>query len=332
MEFRHIEAFASVAEHESFTRAGDQLHLSQSAVSQLIRRLEEELGEPLFVRAGRAVKLTRTGLELLPSAREIMSLRDMLIERVAPRPQDIGGGLRVGTSSAATAFLWAETYQAFVLAYPKIELDVRATPQTQNTVEDLLSGELDVGILPFPLQSPRLIGKVLGHHEALLVAAPSHPLGRKARASVEELAEARFILYEHRMNFRSLADTYFREVGISPPIGLQSNDTNLIRSMAEVGFGVAFLPDWAVQRELAEGRLVRIAGPGPRLREEFGVVHLASGICAAAQEFVKFCMTNNHLLPEVARGGFTAGALGRIEKVAAPGAVSAESPSSPRRG
>ena len=313
MEFRHVEAFVSVAELESFTRAGDQLHLSQSAVSQLIRRLEEELREPLFVRNGRRVRLTRTGLELLPSAHEIMKLRTALAEKVAPRPEDISGGLRVGTSSAATAFLWARTYQAFALRYPKIELDVRATPQTQNTVEDLLSGELDIGVLPFPISSPRLVGKVLGHHEALLLAAPSHPLAKKRNVTLADLAEARFILYEQRMNFRALADTYFRELGINPKIVLQSNDTNLIRAMTEVGFGIAFLPDWGVQRELKEKRLAVIKAPGPRLREEFGVVHLAHGICAAAQEFVKFCMANNNLLPRVSRGGFTATSLGRVE-------------------
>jgi LysR family transcriptional regulator, transcriptional activator of the cysJI operon len=315
MEFRHVEAFVSVAELESFTRAGDQLHLTQSAVSQLIRRLEEELGEPLFVRNGRRVRLTRTGVELLPSALDIMKLRTALIDKVAPRPEDIGGGLRVGTSSAATAYLWAKTYQAFALRYPKIDLDVRATPQTQNTVEDLLSGELDIGVLPFPLASPRLVGKVLGHHEALLLASPAHPLTKKGKATSADLNGARFILYEHRMNFRALADNYFRETGINPKIVLQSNDTNLIRAMTEVGFGLAFLPDWAVQRELKEKRLVVIRGPGPRLREEFGVVHLAHGICAAAQEFVKFCIANNHLLPEVARGGFTATSLGRVEKM-----------------
>jgi DNA-binding transcriptional LysR family regulator len=315
MEFRHVEAFVSVAELESFTRAGDQLHLTQSAVSQLIRRLEEELREPLFLRNGRRVRLTRTGVELLPSALEIMKLRNALSEKVAPHPEDISGGLRVGTSSAATAFLWATTYQAFALRYPKIELDVRATPQTQNTVEDLLSGELDIGVLPFPLGSPRLVGKVLGHHEALLLAAPTHPVAKKGRVTVADLADARFILYEQRMNFRGLADTYFREIGINPNIVLQSNDTNLIRAMTEVGFGISFLPDWGVQRELKEKRLTVIKGPGPRLREEFGVVHLSHGICAAAQEFVKFCMANNHLLPRVSRGGFTVTSLGRVERM-----------------
>ena len=303
MEFRQIEAFIVVLEQESFTRAGDLLHLTQSAVSQLIRRLEEEIGEPLFVRNGRKVRPTRTGGELLPAALEILRWRHVFVERTMSVPEQITGGLRVGTSSAAAGFLWARTFQAFAHVYPNIELDVRSTQQTMNTMEDLLNGELDVGILPFPIPHSRLTGHILGHQEALLVASPDHPLAAKYKLTARDIVDAKFILYEHRMNFRALSDLYFRTLGISPPIVLQSNDTYLIRSMTEVGFGVSFLPDWGIQRELDERRLVSLRKPGPRLLEEFGVMHLARGISPAAQEFVRFCREHIDLLPPIARGG-----------------------------
>jgi DNA-binding transcriptional LysR family regulator len=303
MEFRQVEAFIVVSEQQSFTRAAELLHLTQSAVSQLVRRLEEEVGEPLFVRNGRSVRATRAGGELLPAAMEIVRWRHVFSNRSKAIPAQITGGLRVGTSSAATAFLWARTFQAFARAYPRVELDVRSTQQTMNTQEDLLSGELDVGIMPFPVPHSRLIGQVLGHHESLLVAAPDHPLAAKAALTLADLADAKFILYEHRMNIRALSETYFRTQGISPQVVLQSNDTNLIRAMAEVGFGIAFLPDWAIQRELQEGRLVALKKPGRRQFEEFGVMYLARGIAPAAQEFVRFCAKNPDLLREVARGG-----------------------------
>jgi LysR family transcriptional regulator, low CO2-responsive transcriptional regulator len=304
MEFRNIEAFLSVAERASFTQAGDQMHLTQSAVSQLIRRLEEELGEPLFVRNGRAVHLTRTGADLLPVAAEAMKWLRKLSAKSAPRPEEITGGLRVGTAAAATSYLWADTYRAFTQTYPNVQLDVLTTQQTEKTTENLLNAELDVGIIPFPIPSSRLTGTILGHHEALLVAAPSHPLARKRKVTLDDLGAARFILYQRRMNFRALAERYFAENAIDPPVILQTNDTNLVRSMVEAGCGLAFLPDWGIQRELAEGRLIALPHPGPRLREEFGIVYLTRGICTAAQEFVKFCLEHNDLLPAVARGGF----------------------------
>lgn len=301
MEFRHLEAFVSVVERESFTRAADHMHLTQSAVSQLIRRLEEDLGEPLFVRDGRVVRLTRMGFDLLPSANEILNLRQMVVERIAPQPENITGVLRIGTSSSATAFLWASMYQAFARTYPNVDLDVRTTSHTVKTVEDILSGELDIGFLPFPLTSPRLEGLGLGNHEALLVAAPDHPLSTQKEVAVDDLAGERFILFEEGMNFRGVADFFFRERGIAPKIILQSNDTNLIRAMVEVGFGIAFLPDWAIQRELAERSLVKLRVPDIQLYEEFGLAFLKRGVCLTAKEFIKFCEANRELIPAIAR-------------------------------
>ncbi len=307
MEFRHLEAFVSAAERESFTRAADQMHLTQSAVSQLIRRLEEDIGEPLFVRDGRTVRLTRTGAELLPSANEILRLRRLVAEKAVPRPENITGVLRIGTSSSATAFLWAQMYQAFARAYPNIDLDVRTTPRTVNTVEDILSGDLDIGFLPFPLTSRRLEGCALGNHDAPLVAAPDHPLAGKAELNAEDLAAQRFILFEEGMNIRGVSDFFFREMAIVPNVVLQSNDTNVIRAMVEVGFGIAFLPDWAIQRELTEGSLVRLNPPDLQLYEEFGLTFLRRGICLTAREFIKFCDANRDLMPPVARKPLPAG-------------------------
>lgn len=301
MEFRHLEVFVSAAERESFTRAADHLHLTQSAVSQLIRRLEDDIGEPLFIRDRRRVRLTSAGIDLLWLANEALKLRQLMSKRTVPDPETISGVLRVGTSSSATAFLWAPMFQAFARTYPNIDLDVRTTSHTVKTVENLMSGELDIGFLPFPLTSPRLNGRALGNHEAILVGAPNHPLARARELTIADLTAARFILFEQGMNFRAVADYFFREMGFVPRIVLQSNDTNLIRAMVEVGFGIAFLPDWAIQRELSEGTLVRLPVADLQLFEELGLAFLERGICLTAKEFIRFCESHRELIPAVTR-------------------------------
>lgn len=301
MEFRHLEAFVSAAERESFTRAADHMHLTQSAISQLIRRLEDDIGEPLFVRDGRRVRLTPAGSDLFATANEILRLRQVLAKRAPLDPAGITGGLRVGTSSSAAAFLWAPMFQAFAQTYPKVDLDVRTTSHTIKMVDHLLGGELDIGFLPFPLTSGRLDGCLLGNHRALLVTSPHHPLASKAEVAPDDLAAERFILFEPGMNFRAVADYFFREVGLAPNVILQSNDTNLIRAMVEVGFGIAFLPDWAIQRELSDGTLVPLAVQDLQLYEELGLAFLQRGVCRTAQEFIRFCQDNRPLIPEVAR-------------------------------
>lgn len=301
MEFRHIEAFVAVSDRGSFTLAAGQLHLTQSAVSQLVARLEDELGETLFLRHGSHVEPTQAGLRLLSLAADVLNARRTFIEHAKPGGTTPTGRLRVGTISAATAYLWASTYQAFTVAYPKIDLDVRATSRTLDTADAIVSGTLDVGFMPFPLSHVRLSGHVLGRHQALLVAAPDHPLARQRKLRVKDLSEARFILYEDRMNFRRMADHFFQEIGTVPNVVLETNDTHLIRAMVEVGMGIALLPDWSIQSELKSGRLVVLKSPGPPLQEEFGVVHLARGASTLAQLFARFCVERTNLLPEVAR-------------------------------
>ncbi|WP_319533620.1 LysR family transcriptional regulator [uncultured Cohaesibacter sp.] len=300
MEFRHLEAFVSAAERESFTRAADHMHLTQSAVSQLIRKLEEEVGEPLFVRDGRAVKLTEAGFNLFDTAVEILMLRRKLEEKTVPLPAAVNGSLRIGTSSSATAYLWASMYQAFADTYPNVDLDVRTTLHTVTTVDQILSGELDIGFLPFPLSDPRLEGYHLANHEALLVSHPAHPLAKKQQISKRDLQNERFILFKDGMNFRAVSDYFFRTMGFEPQVVLQSNDTNLIRAMVQVGFGIAFLPDWGLQRELKEGQLVRLPVQDMELYEEIGLAYLRRGICLAAAEFMKFAGANRHLIPDIA--------------------------------
>jgi DNA-binding transcriptional LysR family regulator len=301
MEFRHFEAFVAVADTGSFTLASERINLSQSAVSQLIKRLEDEVGEALFVRNTRQLEITERGRNLLPTAHELLSLRRGVLETTPDDPHLVRGQLRVGTSSSATAFLWSRMYRAFAKSFPQIDLDIRTTSHTDRTREDLLSGRLDIGFLPFPHYEPRLESVELGCHRALLVASPEHRLSRMAKVEVVEIIHEPFILYEKGINFRRLSDYFFRVNKITPAVAARSNDTYLIRTLAEIGFGLAFLPDWSIERELTDARLVEINLDTGNLNERLGLAFLKNGISRPARIFKDFCLANRDLIPSVAR-------------------------------
>lgn len=301
MQFRNIEAFVTAAITENFTHAGRRLHLSQSAVSQQIQLLEKEVGEPLFIRMNRRVKLTRAGEELLPAAKELLRWRAILIEKSNPQATELGGQLTVGTSAAATAYLWSSIYQAFAFEHPRIEMDIRTVPRTQDTIDHVISGDLDVGFAPMPVTTRKLEGRPLGFQEAFLTTAASHRLGTLKNVRARDLANERFILYEPQISFRNLADQFFQRERITPKVVLESNDTHLIRAMVEVDFGIAFLPNWSIQREIREGRLRVIPVPGKPLVQELGLIFRERGLPPAARAFVEFCTANRKLLPEVAQ-------------------------------
>lgn len=305
MDLRQIEAFLTAASTRNFTRAAAQLHRSQSAVSQQIRLLEEEIGEPLFIRTNRRVALSRAGKDLLPVAQEMLRCRSLLLERRKSGPLEVAGRLTVGTSAAATAYLWARMYRAFAQEHPRIEMDIRTMQRTQDTIDNVLSGELDLGFTPLPLSKPGLESEPLGYQEAVLAVPAQHPLGRRRLVRGRDLEGEGFILYEPRISFRWLSDEFFRREGIAPKVILESNDTHLIKAMVEVGFGVAFLPNWSLERETKEGRLQVVHLAGARLLQEFGLTFRKRGLSSAARTFVEFCKAHRHLLPKAAqaRGG-----------------------------
>lgn len=301
MEFRHLEAFVAAVQTGSFTAASEHMHLSQPAVSQLIARLEQSIGEPLFIRHPRRLEMTERARAFLPVAYEILALRKAIVDKSSTR-KVVRGHLRVGTSSSATTFLWATMLSAYSKQYPQVEMDIRSVSHTDQTREDLLRGKLDVGILPFPHGEARLDSIVLGNHTALLVCSPEHPAFNAGKlVDKDALGAHPFLLYEQGMNFRRLADDFFSRSGLVPNIAMQSNDTYLIRTMAEIGFGVAFLPNWAIVNELSSGTLVRPKIDTGNLTEQFGLARLKNQSSIAVDSFVRFCLDNRDLIPEIAR-------------------------------
>ena len=301
MELRQIEAFVTVARTGSFTRTAEQLHRSQSAISQQIHILEREIGEPLLIRAHRRVGLSSLGRDLLPLAQGILLSKSLLLEKSKPSPLTVSGKLTVGTSAAATAYLWAGIYRAFAGKHPGVEMDIRTMQRTQDTIDSVVSGELDAGFANLPVGKPGLGYRALGFQEAVLTVPAGHPLVKLGVACRKYLAGEGFILYEPQISIRWLTDEFFRREGFTPRTVLESNDTHLIKRMVELGFGIAFLPDWSLEREIEEGRLTVVPIRGGRLIHELCVIFRRGGVTASVHTFVDFCSANRRLLPRVAQ-------------------------------
>ncbi len=211
------------------------------------------------------------------------------------------GKLTVGTSTSATSFLWLAIYREFGLAHPGVDLDVRTVAATDASIANLRSGELDVAFVPLPLNLPGVEERVLGVQRAVLCAPPPHPLTKKRRVVSADLAAERFVLYEAAMSIRWLANAYFERERLEPKVGLESNDTHLLKGMVEAGYGIGFLPDWAIQRELDERRLVALPLAGEPLCQSLGLIFRRGSVSAVARAFIAFCQSHTHLLPRSAQ-------------------------------
>lgn len=300
VDLNQLRTFRVIAETLNFTRAAERLNLTQSAVSHQIKALEVELGEPLFIRSKRGVKLSEAGQLVLDDASHLLDLAEALRERVSRRARTLSGHVRAAAATQAFVHLFAPLFEAFMSANPGVDLTFRTTPSTDQTVADILQGNADVGFASLPVYSPALRVTQLFEDELMLVVSAQHALAGRAEAPLKALQRERFILFERGASIRRAADEFFIKAGLQPQLALESNDTYFIKLMVEHGLGVSLLPAWAVREELAAGRLARLRIQGQRLRRSVALVSLGRFQPAPTRAFVEFVLGRREELQRAA--------------------------------
>ena len=279
MELRHLRYFIAVAEELSFSRAAGRMYLSQPALSQQIRKLEEELGVSLFYRTRRQVELTEAGRVLLEGARPAL----VQIEQTARAAREAGGvessHLKVGFPEYANHTLVADILQEFRKRYPDVELEEHEMfllQQTSRQVSGLRSGALDVGFLLLPVDDEALmLERILGIE--LVAALPEgHPLAAREYVPMRKLAGERLIMFPRRFhpNSYDYIMECCREAGFNPDV-VQRNEPQLYSGattyrMVASGAGIGIVAAPVVSTSRPVGVVFR------PLREPTPVLNLAA--------------------------------------------------------
>lgn len=302
MEMGQLRTFRAVAETLNFTRAAERLHLTQSAVSHQIKALEEELGEPLFIRAKRGVKLSQAGKIALEFAERILDEAEALREMIAGRERTPVGRVRVAAATQAFVHLFAPLFESFMDANPGIDLAFRTTVSTEQTVADILNGAADVGFASLAVYSPNLQVTKLFEDELALIVSSEHPLAKKKIATVNELKGEKLILFERGASIRRATDHFFDQIGMRPDLALESNDTYFIKRMVERGVGVSLLPPWTVRDEAGTGKIALLQISGHRLRRSVAMVSLGRFQPSPTRAFIAYILLNKSKIQEMAMG------------------------------
>ena len=291
-----------VAETLNFTRAAKELNLTQSAVSHQIKALETELGEPLFIRAKRGVRLSESGKLALEHAERILDDAEALRERVSGSKRTAAGSVRVAAATQALVYLFAPSFETFMRAHPTVELSFRTSVSTEQTIAAILDGAVDIGFASLPVYSPTLKVEQLVEDELMLVVGQQHRLANRRSVAVKEIERERLVLFERGSSIRRATDQFFERVGIRPALALESNDTYFIKLMTEHGWGITLLPRWAVAEEVRANKLAQLHITGHRLRRSVKMVSLGRFQSIATRTFHKFMLSQKDHLHQLARG------------------------------
>ncbi len=272
MDLRQLEMFLAVADLASFTVAGHELHVAQSAISRKIRLLEHELGEPLFKRVNKRVHLTPDGETLARYARRVfLDLRNAAIE-VSELAHLNRGRVRIGAGMTACIHLLPPILEKFKALYPNVEPDVVTGP-TESLLSQIRNNQLDIGVFTLPIQYPDLDVIPFCSEEMVVVTSPKHPqLARRRSLPAAEIAQYPLILFSKGATTRILIDRFFHEAGIVPRISMESESVATIKPLVAVNLGITIIPLRAVQAEAARGELHYLRIRDHSFKREIGLV------------------------------------------------------------
>ena len=291
MDIRGLRAFVAIAETESFTRAGQRMEVSQSAISQQIRSLEMSLGTALFARQARKVTLTQAGNVLLPYARQILAKVDEAAAVVSDFEAMGRGRVVIGAGGAICQHVLPQLLSDFSARFGKIEVRV-ISGFTSETLKRTLDGTGDVGLLVLPIDVDGIAVTELGRDELVAVAPPSHRWQNADRIRPKDFNGETLVLYNRASQTFRIVERFLLEAGVFPSFGMEISDLEAVKKMVEVGLGVSVLANWTVRREVADGTLIARPLAPSSLFRSWGLIRRANETPTASQRsFAGICQT-----------------------------------------
>ncbi|MFD0903986.1 LysR family transcriptional regulator [Actinomadura sediminis] len=275
MELRQLEYFVAVTEEASFTRAAARLHVAQPGVSAQIRRLERELGQPLFDRSGRTVRLTEAGELVLPYARAALAAVHGARRSVDELTGLLRGHVTIGTFDWVTALDLPGMLADFHRDHPDVEITV-TQHDSATLADELRAGRIDLAFLSIGDEPPEgLATEIVFEQDLVAAAAHGHPLSGRGTVTLRGLAEHDLISLPRGTGVRAVLDRACAAAGLRPRVAFEAGEPPVLAELAARGLGVAVVPESAARAFAGDLHVLPIVRP--RLRGRVVLAWRAEG-------------------------------------------------------
>jgi DNA-binding transcriptional LysR family regulator len=281
MEIRQLRYFASTVRLGSVGAAAAEHFVTQPAVSLQLKKLEEELGQKLFVRRGRALVPTEAGVALAERAESIIRLLAELEADLSGMKELAAGTLRVGNTDAASAHVLPDVYRAFHKKYPGVRIEVTVA-ETRRLLDALRARTIEIAVATLPVTDRGVRVQPIYREELVPVVQPGHPLARRRRATLHDLATQDVITYPAGAVTRAMIDAVFAAHGEALRPRMEISSPEAMKRLAQAGLGVAILPRPVVAAELGRKALTAIVVPGIRFEREIGMITRDDDVLSSA--------------------------------------------------
>jgi DNA-binding transcriptional LysR family regulator len=274
MEDHRLRSYCLIVETRSFSKAAQAKHMTQSAMSRLVKSLEDELGVTLLHRKGKAVVPTGEGRLLYDHSKKILDEYGRLEQSVSSAAASAKSALRLGASRTPAVHLLPQLLYDFSKAHPQIRIDLSIC-RTASVLRDLRDGKIDIGIVESAVTDGRFAVVPLADDELILIAPENHPLARRKGIPLAELVAEPLILPESGSAEREQVDACFRGAGIDIRrlrTRMALGSPELIVHMVRAGLGIALVSKWAAFSAVKEGSVKVLRSPLKNLQRTFAIV------------------------------------------------------------
>ncbi len=271
---RQLRVFEAAARLRSFSRAAEELHLTQPGISMQIRELEQSAGLPLFDRIGRTMHITEAGTELLRRTHEILQALQGAQDTFDALQGLRGGRLKLGVTSTAKYFA-PRLLARFRALHPALEFQL-AVHNREDVIAMIAGNEIDLAIMGRPPQELETVAAVFAQHPLVIIAPPDHPLVNRRRLPMSALAAEHFLVREPGSGTRTAMEEFMAAHATTFRVSMEMSSNETIKQAVMAGMGLSFLSRHTIGLELASQCLAVLDVRGLPVKRNWFVVHLAA--------------------------------------------------------
>lgn len=287
---QQLRLFESVARNASFTRAAQEIHRSQPAVSIQVKRLEEQLGVSLFEQSGKRIFMTNAGKELYAACEDIFQRLHQFEEVMDELRGEVAGPLHIGVVTTAKYFL-PHFLGIYMRKYPKVAPRLKVTNR-ENLVTRMEENLDDIYVMANTPENLLLVEYPFMGDDLVLAASPDHPLAGKKNIPPEALVKERLLFREPESAIRVTLEPFFQENGLEITPYMELGSGEAVKQACMAGLGVGMLSSYSISLEVESGRLVVLDVKGLPIHRQWRLAHLkGKKLSQAAQKFLELLLS-----------------------------------------
>lgn len=288
MHIETLKIFCDLVEMSSFSAAASHNFVTQSAVSQQVRTLEEKYGRKLLERGRGYVRLTSAGKVLYEASKEIVNRFQEMESSVQRLTDVIAGTIHVFTVHTVGLYELSAPVRRFLRAHPQVNLRIEYS-RSNRVYDEVKRGEADLGIVAYPARRSQIAVVPFREDRLVLICPPNHPLAVHQRISIKKLAGEQFVGFERDLPTRKQTDRVLRRHEVEVRYKMELDNIETIKRVVEIGTGCALLPEPAVRQEVKNRTLVAVQIRDDALLRPLGIIYRrGQQLSPAKEKFIEF--------------------------------------------